>query len=773
MTGSVFDTRDRLQRFFVTTVSFLQTCLYRVVPGTIVVLLCGGLLGGCTQSEEQDADVRAASTVEMAERLDRIVKEARANPRENLYINKYRAQQLQALSEPSSPKKWLDYKVRLAKELLRAGDNDAAIQHYSELLDFAEKRGAPTSTIVGIKDRLAISYLRRGEMKNCVYDHNPSRCLLPIRDEGIHQFKEDARRAFDLYSEILETDPGYRSVQWLLNVSAMATGAYPEEVPEPWHVSMDFLGTQNDFPRFHDVASPLGVDVMGLSGGAVVDDFSGNGHLDIMASSWGLSDQLRYFVNTGEGTFVERTEDAGLRGLVGGLNMKQADFNGDGHLDVLVLRGAWYPNGHPNSLLRNEGDGTFTDVTIRAGLDEAYPTQTAAWGDYNNDGHLDLFIGNESSSQADDTQWVPVSAGRNPAELYRNNGDGTFTNVAGEVGLDVVAYIKGVQWGDIDNDGDLDLYVSNLNAPNRLYRNDGMGADSTWHFTDVTEQAGVAEPIESFPTWFWDVNNDGHLDLFVSGWAASSGDMVLEARGQETTAAMPRLYLNQGDGTFADVTAEAGLVGTVMYTMGSNFGDLDNDGLLDFYVGTGDPDFRSLMPSRMFRGTGDLSFEEVTASGGFGHLQKGHAVSFADLNNNGHQDIYAVMGGAFEGDVFHNVLFKNPGFENHWITLRLEGRQSNRSAIGARIKVITEEEGAVRTVHRTVGSGGSFGASSLQQEIGLGRADSLRAVEVQWPASGDTQRFTSLEMDHAFRIQEGEDTPERVDLSPIRLKGAR
>lgn len=740
-----------------------------ILVGLFLVGIGGGMAGCETSSSDEKR--RAQSTIEMAARLDTILEEARANPRDNLYINQYRAERLQGLPEPSNPGQWFDHTVRLAQELLRAGENDAAIKHYRRLLTFAENRGAPQSTIVGIKDRLAISYLRRGEMRNCAYDHNPSRCLLPIEDEGVYEQKEGARKARALYEEILEVDPEYRSAQWLLNVAAMATGDYPENVSDSNYVPMDFLGEKSSFPRFPDVASSLGVDVMGLSGGAVVDDFSGNGNLDIMTSSWGLSDQLRYFVNQGDGTFTERTEAAGLKGLDGGLNMKQADFNGDGHLDVLILRGAWYPTGHPNSLLRNDGDGTFTDVTVQAGLEEAHPTQTAAWGDYNNDGKLDLFIGNESATEDDDTEWAPVSPGNHPAELYRNNGDGTFTDVAAKVGVDVTAYIKGVQWGDIDNDGDLDLYISILNAPNRLFRNDEGGDASERQFTDITEQAGVAEPVESFPTWFWDVNNDGYLDLFVSGWAASAGDMVLEARGKQPEATMSRLYVNNGDGTFSDITKKAGLDGTVLYSMGSNYGDLDNDGWLDFYVGTGDPDFRSLMPSRLFRNTGSLSFEEVTAPSGTGHLQKGHAVSFADLTNNGYQDIYAVMGGAFEGDVFHNALFKNPGFDNHWITLRLEGDQANRSAIGARIKVITIEDGSPRTIYRTVGSGGSFGASSLQQEIGLGQADSIRAVEVEWPGSGHSQRFVEVELDHFYRIRERAKTPTQIDKEKIRLKG--
>jgi tetratricopeptide (TPR) repeat protein len=757
--------------FILMDTSFLLGLEQRIAWMGIFLIGVGSVLLGCGAPSSSDEKARAESTIEMAARLDTILQEARANPRDNLYINQYRAERLRELPEPSRPGKWFDHTVRLAKELLRAGENEAAIEHYTRLLRFAEERGAPPSTIVGIKDRLAISYLRRGEMRNCVYEPNPSRCLLPIQEEGVYKHKEGARKAVELYKEILEADPDYRSAEWLLNVAAMAAGDYPQNVPESNYVPMDFLADKTSFPRFPNVASSLGVDVMGLSGGAVVDDFSGNGNLDIMTSSWGLSDQLRYFVNKGDGTFEERTTQAGLEGLEGGLNMKQADFNNDGHLDVLILRGAWYPRGHPNSLLRNDGDGTFTDVTMRAGLGEAHPTQTAAWGDYNNDGELDLFIGNESATRGNDTEWAPVSPGTHPAELYRNNGNGTFTDVAVEAGVDVTEYIKGVQWGDIDNDGDLDLYISILNAPNRLYRNDREGSDSERKFTDITEQAGVAEPVESFPTWFWDVNNDGYLDLFVSGWAASAGDMVREARGESSDAAMSRLYLNNGDGTFSDITEKAGLDKKVMYSMGANYGDLDNDGWLDFYVGTGDPDFRSLMPSRLFRNTGSLSFEEVTTPTGTGHLQKGHAVSFADLTNNGYQDIYAVMGGAFEGDVFHNALFKNPGFENHWITLRLVGDQANRSAIGARIKVIATGDNTERTVYRTVGSGGSFGASSLQQGIGLGQADSIRAVEVQWPGSGYTQRFMGLKVNHFYRLREGRPTPTRIDKEKIMFEG--
>lgn len=733
-------------------------------------LLIGGVLGGCGASPETSSAPRAASTKQMAQRLKRIADRAESNPRQNMYVNTARARQLSRMRLPRDLRARLQYKVTLGQEWLRAGDNKKAIQQFQEVLDFAEERGAPESYVLAIKDYLAISYMRLGEMQNCVTDHNAQRCLFPIRGEGVHTQKRGSRKAITQYTDILKADPDDLNARWLLNVAYMTLGTYPDSVPEPWRIPPQALESDYDITRFRDVAIPLGLDVMGLSGGVVMEDLNNDGHLDIMASSWGVRDQVRYFENTGDGGFVERTMEAGLKGIVGGLNMVHADYNNDGYEDVLILRGAWLPRGHPNSLLRNDGDGTFTDVTKQAGLLTAHPTQTAAWGDYNNDGYLDLFIGNESATEGSDIPWIPENAGEHPCALYRNNGDGTFTNVAAEVGLDVTSYVKGTAWGDYNNDGRIDLYLSSLSSPNRLFRNEGDEGDG-WRFAEVGEAAGVREPIESFPTWFWDYNNDGWLDIFVAGWKASAGDIAAEYLGQSFEAAMPRLYRNNGDGTFTNVATEA-QVDKVMYAMGANYGDLDNDGWLDFYVGTGDPDYRSLIPSRMFRNAEGREFQEVTESGGFGHLQKGHGIAFGDLDHDGDQDIYAVMGGAFEGDVFHNVLFENPGHGNHWITLRLEGTTSNRSAIGARIKAIVETKGgSVRAIHRTVSTGGSFGASSLQQEIGLGAAQAVRAIEVTWPATGTTQRFEGVGRDQIVQIREGDSGIQAVSQKRFTLTG--
>jgi hypothetical protein len=189
--------------------------------------------------------------------------------------------------------------------------------------------------------------------------------------------------------------------------------------------------------------------------------------------------------------------------------------------------------------------------------------------------------------------------------------------------------------------------------------------------------------------------------------------------------------------------------------MGANFGDLDNDGWLDIYVGTGEPDYRALVPNRVFRSAGGERFLEVTSSGGFGHLGKGHGVAFGDLDGDGDQDIYQVIGGAREGDVGKNILFENPGHGNRWLTLRLEGVRANRSGIGARVTVRVETPDGPRAIHRLVGSGGSFGASSLQLEIGLGNATALDEIEIRWPG-GESEVHRGLFLDRVYRIVEGD-----------------
>ncbi len=684
-----------------------------------------------------------SGTQRMVSRLETLAQEI--DPGNNPYLSAHRIEILKiGIAETKDPRMVAKLQVVLARELLNNGDVDEAISVIVGLGPLV-RTGSPDWARLKMLE--AVAHLRRAERENCQMHHNPDSCLFPIRTAGVHGKRAGAEGAVRILTELLEALPDDRQARWLLNVAVMTLGEYPDGVPERWRLGPELFESEHDVGRFPDVATRLNVDVDDLCGGAILEDFDGDRDLDLIASAWGTASQLRYFRNDDGRGFTEQTEAAGLVGLVGGLNVNQADYDNDGDADVLVLRGAWLmgEGRHPNSLLRNDGGGRFTDVTEEAGLLSFHPTQTAAWLDYDGDGRLDLFVGNES------TRSDP-----HPCELFRNNGDGTFTEVAAAVGVAHTAYVKGVAAGDYDNDGRPDLYLSVLGGPNVLYRNDGPGTGTDWSFTDVAEEAGVTEPRRSFPTWFFDYDNDGWLDLFVSAYAFRDiGDFTAEALGgQPRAASLPRLYRNRGDGTFENVTRQANL-DRILLTMGAGFGDLDNDGWLDFYAGTGDPDFATLVPNKMFRNAGGRFFQDVTTSGGFGHLQKGHGVSFADFDEDGDQDVYAVMGGAFVDDHFRNALFENPGHGNRFVKLVLEGTGANRAGVGARVRVTVRSATGTRTIHRVVGSGSSFGANPLRLEVGLGQAQSLDRVEIDWPGSGTRQVVEGLELDRAYRIREG------------------
>ena len=723
---------------------------------------------------------RPSGTAAMVARLESI---AAAAAQTNPYAGSMRAEALAAVAPPASLPDLLRYRSEIARYLLYAGRSEAAAEAFDEVLREAAADPSISPTFLSaVRQLLALSHLRVAMQRNCVSGPAAGRCSAPVERAAVHPDDSAARRAIAEYARILGDPPDESTAlaaRWLLNLAYMMVGEYPFHVPERWLVPPEAFRSDHDVGRFPDVAGRLGLDDPGRKGGSVMDDFDGDGRLDIVASSAGLfavaegenANQLRYFRNEGDGAFTDRTTEAGLEGLVSGLHVIHADYDNDGFLDLLVLRGAWLDTGHPNSLLRNDGDGTFTDVTEAAGLLMPAPTQAGAWGDYDNDGWVDLFIGNESRVPPGGAGAAASGGGpAYPSRLFRNNRDGTFTDVAAEAGVAVVGFVKGAVWGDYDNDGRLDLYVTRLrpDEPNLLFHNEGPGPGGAWSFRDAAAEAGVEGPPVSFPTWFFDYDNDGWEDLFVSGFSGGLADVVLERLGQPHRGQLPRLYRNDRDGTFTDVTASAGL-DRLMVGMGSNFGDLDNDGFLDLYLGTGDPDYRMLIPNLMFRNAGGERFQDVTSSGGFGHLQKGHGVSFGDIDADGDQDLYHVSGGAFEGDTFPNALYLNPGHGNRWLTLRLEGVASNRAAIGARIAVTAVAPDGEREVHVTVGAGGSFGGSSLQQEIGLGAATAIRSVAVTWPATGETDVYAGVDLDRAYRLREGDETLTAVALAPIDL----
>jgi hypothetical protein len=310
-----------------------------------------------------------------------------------------------------------------------------------------------------------------------------------------------------------------------------------------------------------------------------------------------------------------------------------------------------------------------------------------------------------------------------------------------------------------------------LIGPNRLLRNDGPAnpgapVPTAWRFTDTASAAGVQAQERSFSCAFFDYDNDGWSDLLVTGYRIKdAGDVLMNYLGPAPSGAeKARLFHNNRDGTFANVTAQAGL-DRILHGMGLNFGDLDNDGWLDFYVGTGDPALGTLIPNLMFRNNGAGYFQDVTTAGGFGQLQKGHGIAFGDINHDGTQDIYSHLGGALTGDHYPSQLFANPGHGNHWLKLKLEGVQSNRVALGARIKVVTESATGRREIHRVVGSGANFGSSPLRQEIGLGAASAIDRVEIFWPVTGKTQVIKGLKLDRCYAIREDAGAAREIALA--------
>jgi tetratricopeptide (TPR) repeat protein len=630
------------------------------------------------------------------------------------------------------------------------GRMDRALDQYQQAYETARAR--LPAAVPRMEEALGVAYLHKSGLANDVQRAPGEMCVFPFLPGQPYGKTEDSKKAVEHLLKFLQQKPDDLEVRWLLNLAYMTVGGYPDKVPPAYLIPPAALASTEDVGRFRDVAPQAGLSVVATAGGVIVEDFAGNGRFDVVTSNFDSCGPMHYFRNNGDGTFTERTAPAGLDGQLGGLNMIQTDYNNDGCKDILVLRGGWQLP-QRKSLLRNNCDGTFTDVTVASGLSgPATSTQTAAWADINNDGLLDLFVGNEDRA----------------SQLFLNKDGSAFEDISRAAGVDRVAFTKGVSAGDYDNDGFVDFYVSNFNGNNFLYRNDH---DNT--FTEQGRAAGVPGPGHGFATWFFDYDNDGWPDLFATSYFTSVDESVRTYLGLAHNAATLKLYKNLGDGTFRDVTREVGLE-KVFMPMGANFGDIDNDGFLDIYLGTGNPSYASLLPNVLLRNKEGKSFVDITASSRTGELHKGHGIAFADLDNDGDEEIVAEIGGATPGDSHPLRLFENPGHGNDWINLRLVGFKTNRAAIGARIKLTVENEGrGTRSIYRSVGSGGSFGASPLEQHIGLGNSARIVDLEIWWPASNTRQRVAGLEKNQSWEITELTRNYPRLERRPIRLGGAR
>ena len=491
-----------------------------------------------------------------------------------------------------------------------------------------------------------------------------------------------------------------------------------------WRNNHDSVG------GFENVTVPAGlIAVRGVGHRLAWGDFDGDGDDDLLVSG-------RYlFRNDGGMRFTDVTRRAGIhRDSVAAAAW--ADYNNDGRLDFYA---ACNRPDSPDVLWRNQGDGTFVDVTTDAGeVSDRNPSEAAAWADFDRDGHVDLYVANAR----------PPARPRAPAardRLYRNRGDGTFADVSRASGIAAgePRTARGVAWGDFDNDGDPDCFVAdNLFEPNRLWLNRGDGT-----FVDVAEAfraAGRPHRMEgkelfgrSLGCAWADYDNDGWLDLFVANIAPPDlllfcdQSQLLKNRGRARGSAGPFLG-------FRDVRAGVGITYERTHAECA-WGDYDNDGDLDLVITSTFWNRRSYL----YRNLGDGTFEDVTWVTG-ARVLNGGAAAWADFDRDGRLDL--AVAGNYGVRLFRNVTRNRNG----WLQVELVGTRSNRSAIGARVTV---KSGRLRQIREVSGGRGTGCQDSLVQHFGLGPAPGPVTVEIRWP-SGALQVLTEVRPNRRIRVVE-------------------
>ena len=492
-------------------------------------------------------------------------------------------------------------------------------------------------------------------------------------------------------------------------------------------------------------------------------DYDHDGWLDVLVVNGtrregfpnGREPTNHLYQNNRDGTFTDVTAKAGLARTGWGYGVCVGDYDNDGHDDLFLT---YYGQ---NALYHNNGDGTFTEVTAKAGLASPRPrfNTGCAFVDYDRDGYLDLFVSRYleidinkapgGPSRYCTFRGIPVNCGplglpQESCSLYHNNGNGTFTEVTEKAGISKA----GKRYGltaialDYNNDGWPDLFVADDSSPNLLLRNNRDGT-----FTDVAMEAGAAvngdgQEQANMGVAVGDCDVDGWLDIFATHFSDDT----------------PILYHNVKGEFFDDVTTAAGLAVETRYVgWGAGFADFDNDGWLDLFEvnGTVYPevekvisDYRFKMPREVFRNLGDGSFEEVSERSGAAVLEahSSRGCAFGDFDNDGKLEILIANLGEPPS------LLKNTAPNtNHWLSMKLEGTGSNRSAIGARITLTAGGRKQIREVT----SGGSYiSQSDLRQHFGLGASERIDELKIRWPA-GETESIGKLDADRFVTIQEG------------------
>jgi tetratricopeptide (TPR) repeat protein len=502
---------------------------------------------------------------------------------------------------------------------------------------------------------------------------------------------------------------------------------------------------------------------------AAAADYDQDGDIDLYATNSRLGQPNRLYRNNGDGTFVEVAAAAGVdrANEEHGTSMDAAfgDYDNDGDMDLYVVKWGW------NILYRNNGDGTFTDVTDKAGVGDKGNGNAAVWLDYNDDSYLDLYVGNyfryvdlwnlEDSRQMHEDFETARDAG--PNVLYRNNGDGTFTEVAEEFGVNDSGWTLDCGCADYDNDGDQDLVNANDFGQDRVYR---VNADGT--FTNVTDDAIGWDTHKGMNVDFGDYNNDGWLDLYVTNiWTK---EYVQEGN---------QLYRNMGGGKFSDISFEANVY-DAGWCWAGRFWDYDNDGDLDIMVAngyiSGDPDdeyftklavtvtkpgfdpadaqnwpemgdstFAGYEPSRVWRNDGNEVFTEVAAELGLADKGDGRGLAIADYDGDGDLDVYISNQGQ------DSVFYRNEiGSRNNWLQVDLTCTTCNRNAVGTRVTVVSEGLSQIREVN---GGNGDHSQCPYRLHFGLGQRKTIEKVEIRWP-NGYQETLTDVKPNQLLKITE-------------------
>jgi hypothetical protein len=559
-----------------------------------------------------------------------------------------------------------------------------------------------------------------------------------VRGVALHQRAVALYRSGDFAGAVadgcasLAADPTNQMARNWLWLSSLKLGGYPADTPEEFRMEAK-TGWEKPTVEFEDIAARIGLDKTSGGRGIAIFDYNNDGLLDVVVA--GASAGCSLYRNNGDGTFTDVSVGCGLDEAINGFGITVGDYNNDGYPDVFVTRLGFY--GGEGELWRNNGDGTFTNVSREAGVNCWGPVFSAAWVDYDRDGFLDLFVTSNLGGLFDR---------KTDYRLFHNNGDGTFTNVADTAGISSIWPTIGCSWGDYNNDGYPDLFLSNGVGRPQLFRNNGDGT-----FTDVSTEAGFDQFALASCAFWCDIDDDGWLDVVQFYWSILHEDVIHTVRfGEAPANGHPtRIFRNNRNGTFTEIGRELG-INECWGTMSGNAGDFNNDGQLDLIFGNGGPLMDRLEPLVLFeRENGQ--FRNVTFAAGLPFIGKGHGANCADLFGDGRLSILIAGGGAYPADMLSTAVFCPKTLPGNYLNVRLIGVRSNRDAIGARLKLIA----GGRDQHRVINGGSNFGCLPTEQHFGLGKLENIDALEIWWP-SGLTQRFERPPVNQTIRITEGQ-----------------